>query len=270
MTSGTLVTRIVPPTALPSKRAVHLLERNARVYRHAWMIIFSGFFEPLFYLFSIGVGLGELIGDLTGPGGEPVSYAAFVAPALLAASAMNGAVFESTMNIFWKLKYAKIYDAVLATPMSPGDVAVGEIGWSLIRGVIYASGFLVVMAAMGLMPSLWGILAVPVAVLIGFAFAAVGMAATTFMRTWQDFDLITLVTMPLFLFSATFYPMDVYPPALQAIARFSPLYHGVDLMRGLTLGAFDWSMLGHVGVLVGMGLVGIAIASRRVAKLLLA
>ena len=178
------------------------------------MIIFSGFFEPLFYLFSIGVGLGGLVGEVVGPGGNTVKYAAFVAPALLGSSAMNGAIYESTFNIFFKLKYGKIYDAVLATPMQPADIAVGEITWSLMRGAIYATGFLVVMAAMGYMPSWWGILALPAATLIGFAFGACGMAVTTFMRSWQDFDLVGLVTLPLFLFSGTFYPLSVYPRGL--------------------------------------------------------
>jgi lipooligosaccharide transport system permease protein len=269
VTTEALTTRVIPPIAMGSRRARHIIERNVRVYRHVWVVLFSGFFEPLFYLFSIGVGIGELVGDITGPGGAPVTYAEFVAPALLASSAMNGAVFESTMNIFFKLKYGKIYDAILATPVGPGDIAIGEIAWSLVRGALYAAGFLIVMLAMGLMPSMWGLLALPAALVIGFGFAGVGMAATTFMRTWQDFDLVTLVTMPLFLFSATFYPMDVYPDALQVIARFSPLYHGVDLIRGLTLGNLDWSIAGHIAFLVSMGLVGLAIASRRVGKLLL-
>ncbi len=269
MTAPAITARIIPPVAFGSRRARHLIERNARVYRHAWVVVFSGFFEPLFYLFSVGVGIGELVGDISGPGGSPVTYAEFVAPALLASSAMNGAVFESTMNIFFKLKYGRIYDAILATPVGPGDIAVGEIAWSLIRGALYAAGFLVVMLVMGLMPSAWGLLALPAALVIGFGFAGIGMAATTFMRTWQDFDIVTMVTMPLFLFSATFYPLDVYPDTLQLIARFSPLYHGVDLIRGLTLGNLDWSIAGHVAFLVGMGLVGLTIASRRVGKLLL-
>jgi lipooligosaccharide transport system permease protein len=265
---ATLTVRVVPPLR-PGRRAGHLLERNLLVYRHAWMIIFSGFFEPLFYLFSIGVGLGGLVGDVTGPGGTAVKYAAFVAPALLGSSAMNGAIYESTFNIFFKLKYARIYDAVLATPMQPADIAVGEITWSLIRGAIYAAGFLVVMAAMGLMPSWWGILALPASTLIGFAFGACGMAATTYLRSWQDFDLVGLVTLPLFLFSGTFYPLSVYPAAFQVITRFSPLYHSVEIIRSLTLGVFDWSLAGHIAFLLGMGAVGVTIASRRLGKLLL-
>ncbi|NOY55862.1 MAG: ABC transporter permease [Actinobacteria bacterium] len=270
MTTGTLMARIVPPSAMGSRRARHLLERNFLVYRHAWIVIFSGFFEPLFYLFSIGIGLGKLVGDVVGPTGEPISYAAFVAPALLGAAAMNGAVYESTFNIFFKLKYAKIYDAVLATPMAPGDIAIGEITWSLFRGALYATGFLVVMWIMGLMPSLWGLLAVPAALLLGFGFAAAGMAATSFMRSWQDFDLVQLVTLPLFLFSATFYPLSVYPEWLRWAAQLSPLYHGVVLIRSLTLGIFEWTMLYHIGFLVVMGAVGIVVAARRLEKLLLA
>lgn len=270
MTSGTLISRIMPVAALGGRRARHLLERNLVVYRRMWVVVLSGFFEPLFYLFSIGIGIGELVGDVTGPDGRSVTYAAYVAPALLASAAMNGAVYESTFNIFFKLKYARTYDAILATPMAPGDIAVGEIVWSLIRGALYAAGFMVVMVVMGLMPSWWGILALPAALLIGFAFAAAGMAATSFMRSWQDFDLVQLVTLPLFLFSATFYPLDVYPEWLQWVAQTSPLYHGVSIIRALTLGSLDWTLLGHVTFLVAMGSIGVVIAGRRLEKLLLA
>lgn len=266
--AGTLLGRVAPPSLLAGRRARHVVERNLMVYRHAWLIVLSGFFEPVFYLFSIGVGLGQLVGDLTGPDGSPVSYAAFIAPALLAASAMNGAVFEATMNIFFKLRYQKLYDAMLATPLETRDIAIGELAWSQLRGALYAAGFLVVMLAAGLITSPWGVLALPAALLIGFAFGAVGLAASSFMRSWQDFDLIQLATMPLFLFSATFYPLDVYPPALQVLTQFSPLYHGVELIRALTLGVFDWSLVGHVGFLVLMGAAGMVVGDRRFARLL--
>jgi len=268
VTAAALAGRVLP-LRLGSRRALYLVERNLYVYRQVWVIIISGFFEPLFYLLSISVGIARLVGDVVGPDGTPVSYAAFAAPALLAASAMNGAVLESTVNIFFKLKYGKIYDAVLATPVTPDDVAVGEITWSLMRGGIYAVGFLAVMAVMGLVESPWGILALPAALLIGFAFASVGMACSTFMRTWQDLDLVTLVTLPLFLFSATFFPLGIYPTWLQVVARFSPLYHGVELIRGLTLGVFDITMVGHTAFLLAMELFGLAIAGRRISKLLL-
>ena len=269
MTSGTLSQRIVPPLPRAGRNAHRVVERNLLVYRRAWMIIFSGFFEPVFYLFSIGVGLGQLVGNISTGGGAPVTFAEYVAPGLLAASAMNGAVFESTMNIFFKLKYGRIYDAMLATPLSPSDVAIGEVTWSQLRGLLYAFGFAIVMLVMGLMPSWWGLLAIPAALLIGLGFAGVGMAVTTFMRSWQDFDMVTLATLPLFLFSTTFYPLTVYPGWLQNVVRISPLYHGVELIRGLTLGIVDWTLLGHAAFLACMGLIGMYVASRRIEKLLL-
>ena len=265
----TFLTRITPPMAFGSRRAVLLVERNIYVYRRTMLVIFSGFFEPLFYLLSIGLGIGGLIGTIPGPDGRPIPYELFVAPALLATSAMNGAIYDSTFNVFFKLNYEKTYDAVLATPLGVGDVALGEIAWALIRGTLYAIGFLAVMLVLGLVRSPWMILAIPAAILIGWAFAAVGMAATTFMRTWQDFDLLQLVLLPLFLFSATFYPISVYPDPIQTFVQLTPLYHGVDLLRSLATGTVGLSSLVHVAYLLVMGLVGLAIVSRRLDKLLL-
>ena len=192
--------------------------------------------EPLFYLLSVKVGLGALVGPVTGPGGRPVGYTEFVAPALLATSSMNGAVYDSTFNVFHKLKYAKVYDAALATPLGPGDIALGEITWALSRGLLYAIMFLAVLAALGLVHSAWLLLAIPASVLIGFAFAGLGMAATTYMRSWKDFDFVILATLPMFLFSSTFYPLSVYPRALQIVVECTPLYQAVALLRGFALG----------------------------------
>jgi lipooligosaccharide transport system permease protein len=252
-----------------SRRSLRLIERNLLVYKHGWLIILSGFFEPLFYLLSIGFGLGALIGTIPGPGGVPISYQLFVAPALLASSAMNGAISESTFNFFFKLNYNKTFSAILSTPLSPGDVAVGELTWALIRGGLYAIGFMVVMVVLGLVVSPWVVLAVPAALLLGFAFGAVGMAATSFMKTWQDFDLIQLVILPLFLFSATFYPIETYPEALRVIVQLTPLYQGVDLIRSLTVGAISPILLFHVAYLLVMGFAGLFVVSRRLDKLLL-
>jgi lipooligosaccharide transport system permease protein len=259
----------VLPVPLRSRGSLHLVERHARVYRHAWLMLVSGLLEPLFYLLSIGVGLGQLVGTVPGPGGAKVSYTAFVAPALLASSSMNGALFDSTFNVFFRLKYAKLYDATLATPMRPGDVALGEITWALIRGGLYACAFMVIMLAMGLVHSAWAVLAVPVALLIGFAFAGAGMAGTTYMRSWQHFEFVTLATLPMFLFSASFYPLSVYPGPLQVVVECTPLYQGVALLRGLTLGAVGPGMLLQAVYLAALGLAGLRIASRRISRLLL-
>ncbi len=252
-----------------SRRSLRLIERNLYVYKHGWLVILSGFFEPLFYLLGIGFGLGALIGTISGPGGVEISYQLFLAPALLASSAMNGAIMESTFNFFFKLNYNKTFASILATPLSPGDIALGELGWALIRGGLYAIGFMAVMVVFGLVVTPWVIFAVPAALLLGFAFGAVGMAATSFMRTWQDFDLIQLVVLPMFLFSGTFYPLDAYPEALRVLVQLTPLYQGVDLIRSLTVGHITPILLFHVAYLAVMGCIGLVVASRRIDKLLL-
>ena len=201
MTARTLTARIVPP--LPRRwRGRYIVERNIIATKSYWPVLVSGFFEPLFYLFAIGIGIGQLVGDID-VAGTTVSYTAFAAPAMLAASAMNGAVFEST-NIFFKLKFGKIYDGILTTPVEPTEVASGEIAWTLARGGMYSGAFLIVMAFMGLIESPLGILAFPATILIGFAFGAMATAGVTWMRTWQDMDYVTLITVPLFLISPTF------------------------------------------------------------------
>jgi len=243
----------------------HLLfERNLMVYRRSWMTIFSGFFEPLFYLFSMGKGLGHYVGAVEG-----VSYASYIAPALMASAAMNGAVYDATTNVFWKLRYGKVYDSMLATPLGPVDVAVGETAWAQFRGALYALGFIVIAASLGLFHSWWALLALPAAVVVGFGFAGMGIGAATFLRTWQDFERVQIVLVPMFLFSATFFPLSVYPPAIQWVVRFSPLYHGIALIRDFTLGhVTPWALL-DAAYLVVLGLIGIAIARRRMGRLLL-
>jgi lipooligosaccharide transport system permease protein len=255
-------------TAIALGRGALLVERNLMVYRRTWMLIVSGFFEPLFYLFSMGIGLGHYVGKVPVAGAGLVSYGSFVAPALLASAAMNGATYES-VNIFFKLKYAKTYDAMLSTPVAPTDIATGEIAWTLLRGLLYALGFLIVVAALGLVHSAWAVLALPAALLIGFSFAGLSVAGATFMRSWQDFEVLGLIQLPMFLFSATFYPLSVYPDALQWVVRCTPLYNAIALMRALMLGGIGWAQVANVAYLAAMGLIGLAITGRRISNLLL-
>jgi lipooligosaccharide transport system permease protein len=258
----------VLPLDLGSRRARYLFERSAYLYRRTWLVLASGFFEPLFYLFSVGFGIGALVGSVPGPDGQPIPYQVFIAPALLASSAMNGAIFEVTFNVYGKLRWEKVYDAILATPLDVGDIAVGEIAWALFRGLLYSVGFVVVMLVLGLVRSPLFLLAIPAASLVGFAFASVGMAATTYIRGWQDFDLVQLVIQPLFLFSATFYPLSTYPPGLQLLVQLTPLYHGVDLIRSLSLGIIGPELLVHVAYLTLMGFGGLVVVSLRLGRLL--
>jgi lipooligosaccharide transport system permease protein len=233
-----------------------------------WIVFLTGFIEPFLFLLSIGVGVGALVRTVPGPGGRLVDYDVFVAPALLASSAMNGAVFDTTFNFFAKFKYMHTYDAMLATPLRATEVATGEVVWALLRGTIYATGFLVTMVALGLVESAWAVLAVPGAVLIGLAFAGAGLAATTWMRSFIDFDYVNLAIVPLFLFSATFFPIARYPAALGWIVRGTPLYQGVALERGLVLGDIGWTLPLHAAYLATMGWIGIRVAGARLGRLL--
>jgi lipooligosaccharide transport system permease protein len=254
---------------LGSRRALRIVERNTRSYIRMWPIFLSGFFEPVFYLFSIGIGVGELVGDLPGPGGRPISYDLFVAPAMLATSAMNGTVFDTTFNFFLKFKYARTFDGMLATPLGVQDVVRGEVTWALLRATLYARVFLITMVAMDLTPSGWTVLALPVALLIGFGFAGAGMGLTTYMRSFVDFDYVQLAIVPLFLFSATFFPLSEYPAALAWVVRISPLYQGVALERALILGDLSPVLLLHAAYLATMGWFGLRVAGRRLGALLL-
>jgi lipooligosaccharide transport system permease protein len=263
-TAGTVATRPLGPV-----QALGLLvHRNYIVYRRNWRLFLSGFFEPVFYLLSIGIGVGQLITTFEF-NGQQIPYADFVAPGMLAASAFNGALMDSTFNVFFKIRYIKLYDQMLATPLSTGDVARGEIAWGQLRGSSYAAMFLVVMAALGLTHSWWALLALPATLLIGFAFSAVCMALTTYMKSWQDFDKITLVQLPLFLFSATFFPITAYGDVMRWVVEATPLYRGVVLCRELTTGALSWASVVSVVYLVVMGVLGMMVVRRRLDRLLL-
>ena len=242
-----------------------VLERNVLAYRRQWLVFASGFAEPFLYLLSIGIGVGELVGEVNG-----VPYREFVAPGMMAAATMNGSIFDTTFNFFAKLKFLGTYDAMLATPLGPRDVAAGEISWALLRGAIYAAAFLAAMIAFGLVHSWWAVFAVPGAVLIGYAFAATGAAATSFMRSWFDFDYVNVLLAPMFLFSGTFFPLTRYPEWFATVVRATPLYQGVALQRALVVGEPGWATLGHALYLVAMGTIGLRIASRRLGKLLTA
>ncbi|MFD0884284.1 ABC transporter permease [Streptosporangium algeriense] len=239
--------------------------RSGPVY---WLVLASGFFEPVLYLLSIGVGVGALVGELRLDDGRVVGYAVFVAPAMLAVSAMSGALSETTFNFFFKMRYAKTFEAILATPVRPLEVALGELVWALARSSLYTGAFLVVMVVMGLTRVEWALAAFPAASLVGLAFGAIGMAVSTLMRGWQDFDLMSTAQFALFLFSGTFSPVGDYPPVLRAVVEAAPLWHGVELVRGLAAGSPGWGLVGHAVYLLGVTVAGLWLASRRLERML--
>ena len=247
-----------------------VVERGFRVIRtQNWAVIATGFFEPVFYLLAMGVGMGALVGSVPGPDGRPISYAMYIAPALLATSAMNGAIYDSVNNTFFKLRYSKLYEGMLATSLGPLDVALGEIFMALFRGLLYAIGFLAVIGLMGLATSWWALAMIPVALLIALGFASLGFAVTSFMKSFQQLELVPLVLLPMFLLSATLFPITVYPEPLQWVIMALPLWHGVELMRQLSVGFFDGATVVHVGYFLVMSVIGIIAASVRLRKLFL-
>jgi lipooligosaccharide transport system permease protein len=250
-------------------RSVRVTERNVNALKSAyWVVLAGGLLEPVFYLFSIGVGVGALIGDIELSGGRTVSYTAFVAPAMLAASAMSGALAETTFNFFGKMKFMRLYDGMLATPIRPFEIALGELIWAMARGSIYSVAFLMIMVAMDLTTPLRALATFPAAVLVGFAFGALGMTVATLIRSWQDFDLIGAGQFALFLFSGTFVPAEAYPAALRWLVELSPLYRSVDLIRGISLGSAGWSQIVDVVFLLALLGAGLTFSGRRMSKLL--
>jgi lipooligosaccharide transport system permease protein len=254
----------------PVTRAASVTARNLVALRRSgyWLVVVAGFFEPVLYLLSIGIGVGSLVRSFTLADGRVVSYAAFVAPAMLAASAMNGALAESTFNFFARLKWQRLYDSMVATPLRPFEIALGELGWAMIRGVLYALAFLGLMIALELTSPGWAVAALFASLLVGVTFGAIGMSVATVLRTWQDFDYLGVAIFALFLFSGTFAPLSSYPAALRIVIECTPLYHAVELIRGLTTGSPSWGTLIHVAYLVALTAVGLTIAGRRMGKIL--
>jgi lipooligosaccharide transport system permease protein len=234
-----------------------------------WIVVLTGFVEPIFYLLSLGVGLGGFIGAVQDGSGNDIPYAAYIAPALLAVSAMNGAIYDSTWNVFFKMNFGKLYEGMLATSLGPLDVALGEIVLALLRGGAYGLGFLLVMQALGLNLALTAVLALPAVLLIAFGFASIGMGITSYLKTFQQMEWIQFVLLPMFLFSATFYPITVYPEPIQWMVQALPLWHGVQLVRGLTTGILGPAMLVHVLYFAVMIALGLVFTTRRLRALFL-
>ena len=272
--NGTAPTALVPQDrflgSLYGRNIRAVIQRGLKATWGAnWSIMVSGFVEPVLYLVAMGIGLGALVGTVTGPGGTEMAYANFIAPALLAVSAMNGAVYDSTMNVFFKLNYARLYEGMLSTPLGPLDVAMGEIFLALLRGAMYATGFTAVMGAMGLITSPWALLMIPAAVVIAFGFASFGMAITSYMKTFQQLDWVNFVMLPMFLLSATFYPLSVYPEGAQAVIKALPLWHGVEMLRQISVGIFTLGTAGHLLYFVVMIALGLTMTTLRLRALFL-
>jgi lipooligosaccharide transport system permease protein len=230
---------------------LRVTERQARVWRRFWRTsALTGVLMPLLFLGAMGIGLGGLVDD-SRSSVAGVDYLVFVAPGILAATAMQGAAGESLWPVMAGMKWVRTFHAAAATPLAPRDVFGGWVLWIAARQAMTATAFVVVAAALGAIPSPWGVLAVPAAVLTGLAFGA----PLTAFSGGQDSDLsfpliMRVVVVPMFLFSGTFFPVDQLPDWLLPVAWVSPLWHGVELCRGATTGSVSWwPAVGHTAYL---------------------
>jgi lipooligosaccharide transport system permease protein len=255
--------------------ALRVVEREARVYRRMWRgSFFSSFVSPLLYLGAMGVGLGGLV-DARSQGVDGIPYLQFVAPGLLAATALQTAAAESLWPVMAGTKWLRTFHAMVSAPMRASDVFLGTLVWLGVRLTVMASAFLVVATAFGGIRSAWGVLAVPAAILTGVAIGAPVTAYAATQEQEANFGLLMrLIVLPLFLFSGTFFPVDQLPAALQPLVALSPLWHGVELCRAATTG--QWPEAGaaavvtHVAVLVGVALLGAFLGTRAFARRLTA
>ncbi|MGH2807970.1 MAG: ABC transporter permease [Actinomycetota bacterium] len=268
MATSTATETTAPTLEQPvsTHRAVKLVKRNVLAYKHYWIAFITGFFEPVFYLVAVGFGVGQFI-DTVSYGGGRIDYPSFLAPGLLAIATLNGAIFDGFFSPFFKLNWLKTYDGIVTTPISIPDIAVGEILWALIRGTIYGAAFLFVMLVLGLMHSWWALLALPAVMLSSGALSAGAMILTGVTKQISALEkVMTLVVLPLFLFSGTFYPLSVYPDYVRPVIQALPLYHSAALLRALTTGDVGAGTLWYVAYLVAFFAVAGAIAIRLMKK----
>jgi lipooligosaccharide transport system permease protein len=250
-------------------RALRLVQRNAMVYRRVWRgSLFMSFLQPLLFLVAMGFGLGSLVdrGAAALPGGVP--YLMFLGPGLLASSCMQTASFESSFPISGRMTWQRNYDAIAATPMRVVDIVVGELAWIALRLLAVSVAFTTMLSAFGAVRSPLVIAAIPAAVLTGLAFSAPIMAYAATLRQGGNFNAVfRFIITPLFLFSGVFFPIARLPEPLQAVAAFTPLFHGVELTRGLALQTVTWGeAAGHVAYLAGLVAAGTSAAVHTFAR----
>ena len=252
-----------PPAARRSSPVWHFVEREALIYRRLWRgVVFTQFVQPTLYLLAMGIGLGGLIAA-NGTTVDGFSYLVFVAPGLMAATTLQTATGEALWPVLAGFKWMGFYHGMVAAPLRPSDVYRGVIAWLSLRLTASATAFLAVATLLGAVLSPWAVLAIPAAVLCALSLAAPLAAFSATQETDHSFPLVLrFLTLPMFLFSATFFPLSQLPAALRPLAWISPLWHGVELCRDATtgtLGSAGWAgVAGHVAVLVtylGLGTV---------------
>lgn len=250
--------------SISPSHAFSVWRRNATLYRRTWMWnILPNFFEPVFYLLSIGIGVGAYISQMGG-----MSYMEFLAPGLVCVAAMNGASFEVTYNVFVRLSYQKAYDAMLTTPIEPDDVLAGEVLWAITRASIYGGCFFVVIGLVGLAPLPSALLVLPVIPLAGLLFAAIGIAFSLRIANIDLFSFyFTLFLTPLFLFSDVFFPLhERLSAGWLWVAELLPLLHPVRLARAAFRGEASLILLWDLVYILAVTILLLVWARRGIRK----
>jgi lipooligosaccharide transport system permease protein len=245
--------------------ALHVWRRDLQVYSKTWkMNILPNFFEPLIYLLGMGIGLGAWVGS--GMGG--MSYLAFITPGLIVTSAMNGASFETTYNVFVKMHFGRTYHAITSTPVNIEDAMLGEVLWAMTRAMVYGVAFAIVVALFGLLPGWSGLSVLPVLLLTSFVFAAVGLCFTSFIKVIDMYSFYyTLFLTPMFLFSGIFFPLSNMPSWVATLAWIFPLTHAVNLARAVIHGSGSAGRIaGEAAWLAAVGLLLLWIALVRIRR----
>jgi lipooligosaccharide transport system permease protein len=257
---------------MASPRFLRVTEYRATVYRRTWRgSVLNSFANPVLYLLAMGIGVGRLV-DANNPASlAGIDYVTFLAPGLLAGTAMNVGVSEATYPVLTSVKWFPTAFGQIATPVKPRDLALGNLAWIAVRIVWAATVFVAVMVVFGAADSVWVVAGVPAALLTGMAFAGPLMAWSVTLDGDNPFPaLLRFVIMPMFLFSGTFFPVDQLPAVVRPIAWVTPLWHGVALCRSLALGdAGLWVALGHAAVLALIATVGTVVAMRNYRRRLL-
>ena len=244
-------------------------QRNWLVYRRLWhRSLAFGFLQPVLFLTAMGIGIGSLLTPRSLEGFGVVPYIDWLGPGLLAAMAMQTATFESTYPLMNKIMWGRNYEAILSTPVGIRSIVGGELAWTAFRIGSLAAVFLVVLAIFGIPRSPTAILAVPFAVLVGVAFSACLIAFTATQKNDVGFSAIfRFVINPLFLFSGTFFPLTNLPEPLRAVAWATPLFHGVELIRGSILGQLNpLTTPIHLAYLLAMFAIGAYFAERTLTR----
>lgn len=237
------MTAYLPKPAL----AYRVWRRDLRVFSKLWKgALLPTFLDPVFYLLAMGFGLGTYLASVNG-----IPYKEFIASGLVASAAMWATAFETTYNVHFRMSEYRLYDNVLSTPVEVEDLVAGEMAWACTRAIIYATVFLAIVAAFGLIHSPWAIVT-PLFVILGAAcFAAIGLSFTSIVGKVDYFTYYyTLFVTPMFLFSGIFYPLDRLPGWTHVVAWFTPLYHLVRITRGLILGPSAGSVFGNAAWLL--------------------